>query len=247
METIPRVIHYCWFGRGQKPELALRCIDSWHKYLPDCEIREWNEDNFDVNSTNYTREAYADGRYTFVSDYARYVIMEREGGIYFDTDVELIRPIDDLLAAGPFMGCEADAPAIRVNSGLAMALLPQDPVCKVLKDIFIKSFFNPDNPDSNRIAVDATTRLFKARGLSNGKRGAQTVDGITLYPTEFFNPLDPATGRMRKTDATRSIHWYSTTWHPRRNSLRARTRDLIHLIFGKDIYNNLRRFMGQED
>lgn len=247
MESILRVIHYCWFGRGPKPELTQRCIASWHKFLPDCEVREWNEDNFDVNSTNYTREAYADGRYTFVSDYARYVIMEREGGIYFDTDVELIMPIDDLLAAGPFMGCEADAPAISVNPGMAMALPPGNAVCTTMIQIFVKAFFNPDNVDANRIAVGYTTRVLKNRGLSNGKRGIQTVDGITVYPTEFFNPLDRATGRMRKTTATRSIHWYADSWHPVRNTFRTKALDLVHRIFGKDAFQHLRHFMGQED
>ena len=106
---IPKIIHYCWFGRNPLPELAQKCIASWKKYLPDYEIKEWNEDNFDVNIIPYTAEAYAAKKYAFVSDYARFWILYKYGGIYFDTDVEVIRPIDDIIAKGNFMGCETDA------------------------------------------------------------------------------------------------------------------------------------------
>ena len=105
---IPKIIHYCWFGRNPLPELALKCIASWKKYMPDYEIKEWNEDNFDVNIIPYTAEAYAQKKYAFVSDYARFWILYRYGGIYFDTDVEVIRPIDDIIARGNFMGFETD-------------------------------------------------------------------------------------------------------------------------------------------
>ena len=105
---IPKIIHYCWFGGNPLPPLALECIASWKKFLPDYEIKEWNEKNFDVNITPYTAEAYRQKKYAFVSDYARFWILEKHGGIYFDTDVEVIRPLDDIIAAGNFMGFEYD-------------------------------------------------------------------------------------------------------------------------------------------
>ena len=100
---IPKVIHYCWFGRNPLPPLAIKCIESWKKFLPDYEIKGWNEDNFDVNIIPYTQEAYQAKKYAFVSDYARFWILYKYGGIYFDTDVEVIRPLDDIIARGPFM------------------------------------------------------------------------------------------------------------------------------------------------
>ena len=106
---IPKKIHYCWFGRNPLPESALKCIESWRKYLPDYEIIEWNEDNFDVNSIPYTQQAYAARKYAFVSDYARFKILYEHGGLYFDTDVEVIKPMDDIVADGPFMGFEIDS------------------------------------------------------------------------------------------------------------------------------------------
>ena len=104
--SIPKIIHYCWFGRSPLPELAKKCIASWRKYFPDYEIKEWNEDNFDVNSILYTSQAYQAKKYAFVSDYARFWILYMYGGLYFDTDVEVIRPMDDIIQRGPFMGCE---------------------------------------------------------------------------------------------------------------------------------------------
>ena len=106
---IPKVIHYCWFGRNPLPESAKKCINSWRKYLPDYEIKEWNEDNFDVNIIPYTREAYEVKKYAFVSDYARFWILYHHGGLYFDTDVEVIKPLDDIIDRGPFMGVEVGA------------------------------------------------------------------------------------------------------------------------------------------
>ena len=106
---IPKIIHYCWFGRNPLPQSAIKCINSWKKFFPDYEIKEWNEDNFDVNIIPYTAEAYEAKKYAFVSDYARFWILYHHGGIYFDTDVEVIKPFDDILERGPFMGREQGA------------------------------------------------------------------------------------------------------------------------------------------
>lgn len=104
---IPKVIHYCWFGGNPLPDSAKKCISSWRKYLPDFEIKVWNERNFDVKSIPYTREAYRLKKFAFVSDYARMWILYNYGGIYFDTDVEVIKPFNDIILRGNFMGFEA--------------------------------------------------------------------------------------------------------------------------------------------
>ena len=103
---IPKVIHYCWFGGNPLPKLARDCIESWKKYCPGYEIREWNESNFDLECCQYVKEAASVGKWAFVSDYARFKILYVHGGVYFDTDVELIKTIDDILAKGAFMGIE---------------------------------------------------------------------------------------------------------------------------------------------
>ena len=114
---IPKVIHYCWFGRNPLPPLAVKCIESWKKFLPGYEIKEWNEDNFDVNIIPYIQEAYEARKYAFVSDYARFYILYHHGGIYFDTDVEVIKSIDDIIERGAFMGCENEAKRLCQNVG----------------------------------------------------------------------------------------------------------------------------------
>ena len=93
---IPKFVHYCWFGRGELTPLAKKCIASWRLFFPGYEIKEWNEDNFDVNIIPYTADAYKAGKYAFVSDYARFWVLYHFGGVYFDTDVEVIRPMDDV-------------------------------------------------------------------------------------------------------------------------------------------------------
>ena len=105
---IPKKIHYCWFGRGEKPKLAKKCIESWKKYCPDYEIVEWNEDNFDINQNEYTKYCYNNKKFAFLSDYARLMVVYKEGGIYFDTDVEVVRSFDDLLNNKAFVGFETD-------------------------------------------------------------------------------------------------------------------------------------------
>ena len=126
---IPKVIHYCWFGRNPLPPLALKCIESWKKFFPDYEIKEWNEDNFDINIIPYTKEAYEAKKYAFVSDYARFWILYQYGGVYFDTDVEVIKDMRPLVVCGNFMGKEIGAlmktkngnEVACVNPGLGLA------------------------------------------------------------------------------------------------------------------------------
>ena len=134
---IPKVIHYCWFGGNPLPEFAIKCIDSWRKYMPDYEIKEWNESNFDVNIIPYTKEAYEAKKYAFVSDYARFWILYHYGGVYFDTDVEVIRPLDEIIERGAFMGCEIDGQDphygdIAVNPGLGLAVKAGHQVYKAI-------------------------------------------------------------------------------------------------------------------
>ena len=133
---IPKVIHYCWFGRNPLPESAIRCINSWKKFFPDYEIKEWNEDNFDVNIIPYTSEAYEAKKYAFVSDYARMWILYHYGGLYFDTDVEVIKNMDDIVAKGSFMGIEveySEGSIMSVNPGLGLGVIPHH---RIYKEIF---------------------------------------------------------------------------------------------------------------
>lgn len=211
MVMIPRIIHYCWFGGNPLPKSAQRCIASWRKFMPDCEIREWNEQNFDVNTHPYTRAAYAAGKYAFVSDFARYKILEEWGGIYFDTDVEAVAPISDLLQLGAFMGLE-DAQPPTVSSGLVMAVEAHHPIIQEMLDFYdAQAKEDATAMLDTGIVVSGMTEIFVHHGFVRENR-YQEVAGISLYPSEYFDPMDNATGRIKQTPNTRTIHRYDRTW-----------------------------------
>lgn len=242
---IPKKIHYCWFGRNPLPESALRCIDSWRRYLPGHEIIEWNEDNFDINSIPYTAQAYAAGKYAFVSDYARFKILYEQGGLYFDTDVEVIRPMDDILTRGPFMGFEIDPTSGvshgAVNPGVGIAAQTDLPVYRDILAYYSRlDFVKPDGSyNITDAVVNITTRELVKAGLSDVS-GIQSVAGITIYPAEYFNPFDDATGRLNKTANTHTIHWYSKTWlnvNPRRQYISR----MAHRILGTRLTSRIKR------
>lgn len=212
---IPGIIHYCWFGRNPLPPSARKCIESWRKFFPDYEIKEWNEDNFDTSMIPYIRDAYAAGKYAFVSDFARMWILYQYGGLYFDTDVEVIRPMDDIVAAGAFMGCEIDGGTgseIMVNPGLGLGVEAGNTIFGQIIDFYSRhDFYNAEGLINTCAIVRITTDTLVNNGMMN-RSGLQRVQGITIYPSEWFNPLDDATGRLNVTECTRSIHWFSKTW-----------------------------------
>jgi hypothetical protein len=240
---IPKTIHYCWFGRKPLPESAKKCIASWRKFLPDYEIIEWNEDNYDVNKIPYTAEAYAAKKYAFVSDYARFDILNQHGGLYFDTDVEVIKPFDDIVANGPFMGCEIDAGAktqIAVNPGLGLGATPNLPIYKSILDYYQDLHFTNANGNIDiTTVVTHTTNVLKQFGLQNSC-DIQYVSGVTIYPKRYFNPLDDLRGKLTITANTYSIHWYAKTWLTV-SPLRMRVSRLSHRLFGTKFIPRLRK------
>lgn len=211
---IPKVIHYCWFGRNPLPDSALKCIESWKKFLPDYQIIQWNEDNFDVRIIPYTSEAYDAKKYAFVSDYARFRVLHDHGGIYFDTDVEVVAPLDSVLEKGPYMGMERTlAGEVGVNPGLGFAAEAGMPLLEELLKMYAGLKFRNDDGSLNQTTiVKHTTDLLLRHGYRQQDR-RQECGGFDIYPVEWFCPLDYRTGRLLRTDNTRTIHHYSSTWH----------------------------------
>lgn len=216
---IPKVIHYCWFGRTPLPLSAKKCIRSWEKYLPGYEIKEWNEDNFDVNIVPYVKEAYDAKRYAFVSDYARFYILYHYGGVYFDTDVEVIKPIDDILKRGAFMGCETivsnDFP-LYVNPGLGLAVEQENHLLKSLLDLYSQlHFIDSDGKHNLKTIVQYTTDALIEFGLLK-RIDIQCVGGIWIYPKDYFNPYDCELKKIVLTENTRTIHYFAGSWKTRK-------------------------------
>ena len=240
---IPKTIHYCWFGRGELPPLAKKCIASWRQFFPDYEIKEWNEDNFDVNIIPYSADAFKARKYAFVSDYARFWVLYHFGGVYFDTDVEVIRPMDDVLEKGPFMGFELLGGKPSVAPGLGLGAEPGMSFYKEILDQFEQMSFLTENGDlAPYTMIPMVTDLLKERGLtSNGT--IEQVAGVSIYPPDWFNPFDDATGRLRKTENTRTIHWFAKSWMPAEPVWKTKAKRLLRRLFGTDRLIRLGQFL----
>lgn len=206
---IPKIIHYCWFGRGQMPELARMCIESWHKYMPDYEYKLWNEDNFDIDSNQYVKEAYDARKFAFVTDYVRLYALYTEGGIYMDTDVEVLKPYDDLLSLPAFTGYEGSKTYPPVTGTMASEA-GGDWVKEQLAAYDEARFVNPDG------SLDLTTNTTRISAImrnggfvQDGKK--QVYKGMHIFPVEYFCPRQ-TTGEVLITSNTYCDHHFMGTW-----------------------------------
>lgn len=235
---IPKVIHYCWFGGNPLPESAINCINSWKKFLPDYEIKEWNEDNFDVNMIPYTQEAYQAKKYAFVSDYARFWILYNHGGLYFDTDVEVIRNMDHIIGQGAYMGIEKLNPRIcdvntssMVNPGLGLGVEKLNPIYKEVIEYYNQLHWCDENGiQLEGTVVHHTTAILRRHGFLPQNK-LQIIDGIYIYPSDVFCPMDSTTGITVITPNTVSIHLYTCSWLDQK-SLRFRLHKLKNRLIG---------------
>lgn len=203
--SIPKTIHYCWFGGNPLPPFATKCIASWKKYCPDYEIVQWDESNFDVaQCPQYVQEAYAAKKWAFVSDYARLKIIYENGGIYLDTDVTLLKGLDDLLTNQAYFGREDD---LYINTGLGFGAEPGVQILRDLMDDYANAKF-----DTTACPL-RNTPIFERYGLATGDTFQILTDGTAIYPIECFNPKNPRTGLTRITENSYSVHDYSATWY----------------------------------
>lgn len=211
---IPKTIHYCWFGETPLPEQYRKYMESWQRYCPDYKIIEWNESNFDTTRNRYCQEAYSAQKWAFVSDYARLKIIYECGGVYLDTDVELVKDITPLVVDGiGFIGFQNP---IEATTGLGFAAAPHNEVVKAMLDIYENRTFVLSDGTYNLIPCPAanTTGLISC-GLKIDYpwcNRIQTLQGIAVYPEEYFNPLNYDTQKLNVTSNTYMIHHYSATW-----------------------------------
>lgn len=205
---IPQIIHYCWFGGNPLPELAQKCIDSWKRYCPDYEIIEWNETNFDVNCCDYVREAYEAKKWAFVSDVARLYALVNHGGIYMDTDVEVLRPLDDLLKYEAVSGFEAKD---RIPTGLMACREGQPLFAELLHDYDNAHFIKDDGTYDTTTNVTRITNTCLKYGLRLDNT-LQTVNGFTLLPYDYLCPKDFETKILTITENTYVIHHFDGSW-----------------------------------
>ncbi|MEH7495480.1 glycosyltransferase family 32 protein [Neobacillus niacini] len=204
---IPKVIHYCWFGKGELPPLLKKCILSWEKFCPDYEIVEWNESNFDINTCYWTREAYDNNKYAFVSDYARLFILYNYGGIYLDTDIELTKNIDEFLLHEAFSGFENDK---YVQTGIIGSVPGHKVIKRFLEYYNNLHFVNEDGSINDMPNVRIITEILKDYGIKL-KNEFQDLNGLCIYPKTYFCPID-ADGNREFSKNTYCIHHFSSSW-----------------------------------
>lgn len=206
---IPKKIHYCWFGRGKMPELALKCIESWKKHLPEYEIKEWNEDNFDLNMYPYVREAYDNRKFAFVTDVVRLYALYHEGGIYMDTDVEVLKPLDAFLDCPAFSGFEDD---VHVPTGIMASEKGGKWAKENLAYYDGRHFVNEQGELDLTTNVTTITNYMLPYGLKQNNTLQQFPGLITFYPKDYFCPKSYEDGKIYLTDNTYTIHHFAGSW-----------------------------------
>ncbi len=208
---IPKVIHYCWFGKNELPELARRCIDSWKRYCPDYEIVQWDESNYDVTKHLYVKQAYDRGAYAFVSDYARLDIVYNCGGIYLDTDVEILKSLDELLYHHAYCGFLRHA--TRIGTGLGFGAEKNFAIVGEWLDAYkYEKFEKHDFSINTKLCTEYQTDVLEFHRDFQANGQLQIVDGLVCYPRDYFDPCSSILGIQRVTDRTYSIHHGSLSW-----------------------------------
>lgn len=262
--SIPKIIHYCWLGSNPKPESVLKCIASWKKYCPDYEIREWNESNLDISMNEYTRQAYEAKAWGFVPDYLRLWIVYTYGGIYLDTDVQIIKDFTPLLQNAAFAGFERDTAdkdnGAFVNFGQGFGAEAGNPIIGEHMHLYDNLIYqNPDGTYNRIPSPHYTTSVLTAHGLNRKKNEIQKLHCITIYPDDYFCPKSFATGLVKKSKNTYSIHQFDGSWYSEEEQKMrdqwekdAKKDYWIHLpnrivrrVLGKENTEKLKRFLGK--
>jgi hypothetical protein len=229
---IPRIIHYCWFGHGPKPTFVERCISSWRKHLPDYQIIEWNKKNFDCNYCRYSSEAYQMGKFAFVSDVARGYVLCNHGGIYLDTDVEVLRSFDHLLVHRSFWGFEAGNYIATSTIGAEKG----NELIKAYIDQYSgRRFLQSDGSLDLTTNVAIATNLLQQRGLILDDAQQVIGDDNVVYPQRYFSPYDCRTGVLSIHSDTIAVHYYSNTWN-----------STIWFRFKRMLKNSIAKIVGEK-
>lgn len=235
---IPKVIHYCWFGRGEKPAQAQMCIESWKKFLLDYELKEWNEDNFDIRQNQYVKEAYENRKFAFVTDYVRLYAIYTEGGVYMDTDVEVLGSYDQFLHHHAFSGFETDG---NVPTGMMAAEKGSVWAKELLDQYKDRVFVQPDGSFDMTTNTVVITNYMLGKGLIQNNTYQDFPGLCTMYPADYFCPKDHRTGKIKCTNNTVCIHhfagsWIESHWY---NRIRHSLKCLMVRLVGEQLTNKL--------
>lgn len=231
---IPKKIHYCWFGRGPKNELAVKCIESWKRVLTDYEIKEWNEDNFDINQNQYVKEAYEARKFAFVTDYVRLYALYHEGGVYMDTDVEVLKTFTPFLYHKAFSGFETDG---NVPTGMMAAEKGSIWAKDLLDGYKERKFIKSDGQFDMTTNTAVITQYMLSKGLVLNNSYQDFPDLCTMYPADYFCPKDHRTGKIKCTKNSVCIHHFAGSWltHSFLGGLKHKSKVFLVKVFGEKI------------
>lgn len=230
---IPKIIHYCWFGRGDIPASALKCIESWKKYLPDYSLKEWNEDNFDINSNLYVSQAYENKKYAFVTDFVRLYAIYTEGGVYMDTDVEVLKSLDEFLVHSAFSGFENNN---YVPTGIMAAEKGSLWARELLADYNNRTFVQMDGSLDTTTNTKTITDYMLNKGLILNDRYQEIKGLVVMYPHDYFCPKDHGTGIIKLTSRSVCIHHFAKSWvDPRIRYLSDFKKSLMKILGVKNV------------
>lgn len=240
LRVIPKVIHYCWFGGAELSPLARECIASWEKYLPDYEIRLWNEENFDINSNKFAREAYAAKRWAFVSDYVRAYVLYEYGGIYMDTDVEVLQNLDRFLVHPAFAGFENST---LISTGIIGTRSKHWWIGELLEYYKNRSFYRENGKADIKPNTFLLTGLAKQHGFAEGNRYQVLVDDVHVYPSEYFCPKSPRNHQIVLTPNSYAIHHFEGSWLPLNRRVKKHLRLFMMALVGRERYDRFSAFL----
>lgn len=243
---IPKIIHYCWLGDAALSKKEEKCIASWKKYCPDYEIKLWNEDNVPISKYPYMKEAYEEKAWAFVPDMIRLMVVSNWGGVYLDTDVEVVRSLDPLLTEKAYFGIERDkgvaADVPYISLGLGFGAEKGNPVVKKLLRYYETHHFrNPDGTVNKLASPGIQTRDFIEMGWEQ-KDELSHVEGATIFPSDYFDPKSPFYDKITITENTYSIHHYTGSWLPHRSATR-KALILCKRMLGEQRYRSIKNFL----
>ncbi|MCL6458249.1 MAG: glycosyl transferase [Gorillibacterium sp.] len=240
-EQIPRIVHYCWFGRGKKPSLVQKCMKTWQKHLSDYQFMEWNEDNFDINKVPFVRQAYEARKYAFVSDYVRLHALYQHGGVYMDTDVEVLKPLQPFLHHSMFSGFEDNS---YVPAGLMAAVKEHLWIGELLDEYRARLFLRPDGSYDLTTNTTATTRNCLKHGLVANGLYQVLANGLTFYPRTYFSPYDYINGANYITENSYAIHHFAKSWLPKHVRLRSSIKLVVSRLTGPEFIGRMRKLLS---
>lgn len=234
---IPKIIHYCWFGKNKMPDNLKKYMQSWKEYCPDYEIKCWSEDNYDVNSNSFLKAAYKAKAWAFVSDYVRLDVIYRFGGIYLDTDVELLKNLDFLLNNKAYIGIQQNG--YYCTTGLGFGGEKGNTAIYKMLEKYNDLIYKEENKEKLACPYlnDAAIREI---GVIEKKDIIKFKD-ITIYGPKYFDPLATGNTKNLLCAETISIHHYAATWTSKSEQIK---RKLI-LSMGEERYYKFKKFFGR--